>query len=196
MELNRTKTLSNLMRALAGETLARNRYELAAEAAEREKLPVLCAVFRYTAGQEREHAEVFAQLLRDAGVNNVSFTGDFPVDRSASTLALLAAAVRNEEQEHTDVYPAFAAQARKEGFEDVARKFEMIAEVEKCHAGRFEAFRKLLAENRLFVSDAECGWVCLNCGHEFRAEAAPGQCPVCGKEGFFIRVEMSPYSYS
>ena len=59
MELQNTKTHANLMRALAGETLARNRYELAAETAEREKLPVIAAVFRYTAGQEREHAEVF-----------------------------------------------------------------------------------------------------------------------------------------
>ena len=33
MNLQNSKTHSNLMRALAGETLARNRYELAAEAA-------------------------------------------------------------------------------------------------------------------------------------------------------------------
>ena len=37
MELQNTKTLTNLMRAMAGETLARSRYELAAEAAEKEK---------------------------------------------------------------------------------------------------------------------------------------------------------------
>ena len=195
MELQNTKTLTNLMRAMAGETLARSRYELAAEAAEKEKLPVLSAMFRYTAGQEREHAEVFAQILSGAGVDNVELCAGFPVDRSASVLSLLAAAARNEEQEHSDVYPAFAAQARQEGFEDVARKFELIAQVEKCHAGRFEAFRKLLAENRLFVSDVACGWICLNCGHELNAKAAPGQCPVCGREGFFLRVEMSPYSY-
>ncbi|MBQ1372067.1 MAG: ferritin-like domain-containing protein [Oscillospiraceae bacterium] len=195
MELQNTKTLENLMRALAGESLARNRYELAAEAAEKEKLPVLSAMFRYTAGQEREHAEVFAQILGGAGVDNVEFSGGFPVDRSASVLSLLAAAARNEEQEHSDVYPAFAATARQEGFEDVARKFELIAQVEKCHAGRFEAFRKLLAENRLFVSDVACGWICLNCGHELNAKDAPGKCPICGREGFFLRVEMSPYSY-
>lgn len=196
MELQNTKTLTNLMRALAGETLARNRYELAAEAAEREKLPVLSAVFHYTAGQEREHAEVFAQLLGDAGIDSAEISADYPVDRTATVLALLSAAAQNEAKEHSEVYPAFAAEARQEGFEGIARKFELIAQVENCHAGRFEAFRKLLAENRLFVSDAACGWVCLNCGHELQAKAAPGTCPVCGREGFFIRVEMSPYSYS
>jgi rubrerythrin len=195
MDLRSAKTAENLMRALAGETLARMRYELAAEAAEREKLPVLSAVFRYTAGQEREHAEVFAGLLRKAGLDSQTITAAYPLDPDANTLALLAAAAKNEEKEHAEVYPAFAAEARAEGFEEIARKLELIAQVERCHAGRFEAFRKLLAENRLFVSDTACGWVCLNCGHELNAKAAPAQCPVCGREGFFLRLSMSPYKY-
>ncbi|MBR6377381.1 MAG: rubrerythrin family protein [Oscillospiraceae bacterium] len=195
MNLQNTKTLTNLMRALAGESLARNRYELAAQEAERQKLPVIAAVFRYTADQEKEHAEVFADYLREAGADNLDISAGFPVDSSANLLALLSAAAKNETQEEREIYPAFAAVARGEGFEAIARKFDLIAQVEQCHAGRFEAFRKLLEENRLFVSDTACGWICLNCGHEFKAKAAPEQCPVCGQTGFFIRVEMSPYSY-
>ena len=195
MNLQNTKTLTNLMRALAGESLARNRYEFAAQEAERQKLPVIAAVFRYTAGQEKEHAEVFADYLREAGADNLDISAGFPVDSSANLLALLSAAAKNETQEEREIYPAFAAVARGEGFEAIARKFDLIAQVEQCHAGRFEAFRKLLEENRLFVSDTACGWICLNCGHEFKAKAAPEQCPVCGQTGFFIRVEMSPYSY-
>ena len=102
---------------------------------------------------------------------------------------------KNEAKESGEVYPAFAAAARDEGFGEIARKLELIARVENCHAGRFEAFRRLLAEHKLFVSDLECGWICLNCGHELRAKAAPQSCPVCGEAGYFIRVEMSPYSY-
>lgn len=195
MNLKQSETLTNLMRALAGETLARNRYELAAEAAEREQLPVISAVFRYTAGQEREHAEIFAELLRQGGAQPPAITAEFPVDTDADVLSLLSAAARNEAREHGEIYPAFAATARREGYGEIARKLEQIAEVENCHAGRFEAFRKLLAEQKLFVSDAECGWICLNCGHELTAKAAPQSCPVCGKTGFFIRLEMSPYSY-
>ncbi len=195
MNLNNTKTLNNLMRALAGESLARNRYDFAAEQAETDGLPVIAAVFRYTAGQEKEHAEVFADFLRKGGAENVEITGGFPADTAADTLTLLAAAVKNETQEHTDVYPAFAAVAREEGFGEIARKLELIAQVERCHAGRFEAFRRLLAEHRLFVSDVACDWICLNCGHEFNAAAAPQSCPLCGEAGYFIRVEMSPYSY-
>ena len=126
----------------------------------------------------------------------MDLAGGFPVDTAASTLALLAAAAKNEAKEHAEVYPAFAAEARAEGFEEIARKLEQIAAVEHCHAGRFEAFRKLLSEQKLFVSDTACGWICLNCGHELTAKAAPKTCPVCGREGFFIRLEMSPYSYA
>ena len=196
MNLQNTKTLTNLMRAFAGESLARNRYDFAAEQAETDGLPVIAAVFRYTAGQEKEHAEIFADYLRRGGVDSLPLSGDFPVDTAADTLALLAAAAKNEAKEHAEVYPAFAATARDEGFGEIARKLEMIAQVENCHAGRFEAFRKLLEENRLFVSDTACGWICLNCGHEFNAKAAPQSCPVCGEAGYFIRVEMSPYSYN
>ncbi len=195
MNLQNTKTLTNLMRAFAGESLARNRYEFAAQEAERQKLPVIAAVFRYTADQEQEHAEVFADYLREAGADNLDISAGFPVDSSANLLALLSAAAQNETREEREVYSAFAAEARGEGFEAIARKFDLIAQVEQCHAGRFEAFRKLLEENRLFVSDTACGWICLNCGHEFKAKAAPAQCPLCGQTGFFIRVEMSPYSY-
>ena len=195
MNLQNTKTRENLMRAFAGESLAQNRYTFAAEQAETDGLPVIAAVFRYTADQEKEHAQVFADFLRKGGQDNLELSGGFPVDTAADTLSLLTAAAQNEAKEHDEIYPAFAAVARDEGFGEIARKLELIAQVEQCHAGRFEAFRRLLAEHKLFVSDVDCAWICLNCGHEFNAKAAPQNCPVCGEAGFFIRVEMSPYSY-
>lgn len=196
MNLQNTETQKNLLRALAGESLARNRYTFAAGQAEQEGLPVIAAVFRYTADQEKEHAEIFADFLRQGGAEHIRIDGDFPVDTAADTLSLLAAAAQNEAKEHAEVYPAFAAAARKEGFPEIARKLELIAEIEKCHAGRFDAFHRLLQENKLFRSDAACGWICLNCGHEFNGTETPKNCPVCGEAGHFIRVDMSPYSYN
>ncbi|MBQ5467359.1 MAG: rubrerythrin family protein, partial [Oscillospiraceae bacterium] len=63
MNLQNTQTLTNLMRAFAGESMAWSRYVRAAEIAEQEKLPVIARVFRFTAGQEKEHGEIFAQFL-------------------------------------------------------------------------------------------------------------------------------------
>ncbi len=78
--------------------------------------------------------------------------------------------------------------------EAIRRDFRQIAEIEKVHAERFERFAKFLRENKLFVSDVETGWMCLNCGHVVSAKQAPAKCPVCSHDqGFFIRLELSPY---
>ena len=90
MNLQNTQTLKNLMQAFAGESMARNRYCFAAEQAETDGLPVIAAVFRYTADQEKEHAEIFANYLRKGGNQNVEVSGGFPVDTGADTLSLLA----------------------------------------------------------------------------------------------------------
>ena len=93
-----------------------------------------------------------------------------------------------------DSYPAFAEKAQEEGFAEAARHFRQIADIEKVHAQRFERFAKLMAEDKLFVSSVETGWMCLNCGHVLYGTKAPGKCPVCDRDqGYFIRLELSPY---
>ncbi len=59
MEFRNSETKDNLMRAFAGESQARNRYTIAASQAEADHLHVISAVFRFTADQEKEHAEIF-----------------------------------------------------------------------------------------------------------------------------------------
>ena len=63
MELRESTTKENLLRAFAGESQARNRYTFAAGICQQNKLQLLEAVFLYTAGQEKEHAEVFYNHL-------------------------------------------------------------------------------------------------------------------------------------
>ena len=58
-----SETAKNLMRAFAGESQARNRYTFAAGLAKEQKMPMVEAVFRYTADQEKEHAEIFYDYL-------------------------------------------------------------------------------------------------------------------------------------
>ena len=197
MKLQNTQTLTNLMRAFAGESMAWSRYVQAAERAEQEKLPVIARVFRFTAGQEKEHGEIFAQFLQQSGVENVEIEAGYPVDLGGNALSLLADAAADERAEQMEIYPAFARTAEEEGFPEIAKKFALIAEIEKCHAGRFETFHRLLQEQKLFSADQASDWICLNCGHEFNAKGAPQICPVCGHEqGFFIRVPQSPYNYA
>ena len=194
MDLKDSVTKENLLRAFAGESQARNRYTFAADACQQSKLQVLENIFLYTAGQEKEHAEVFYNHLVNGGCGNITITANYPIDIPSQPLKLLELAREHEMDEFGDIYPAFAEKAEEEGFPEVARHFRQIADIEKIHAGRFERFAKLLREEKLFVSDVETGWMCLNCGHVFQGTKVPGKCPVCSHDqGYFIRVELSPY---
>lgn len=195
MNLSDSETKINLLRAFAGESQARNRYEFAAGAAKKDKLPCIQQVFLYTAGQEKEHAEIFFNHLKKAGQANVNLGGaDYPVDLQDDVLTLLKNAHHNEYEEYESAYPAFAKKAKEEGFSAVAQSFEQIAGIEKTHGDRFALFADLLERKSLFVSDVKTGWICLNCGYVFEGTQAPQVCPVCSHEqGYFVRLELSPW---
>ena len=172
-DLRNSETVKNLMRAFAGESQARNRYTFAASAAKKEGLPVIEAVFQFTAGQEKEHAEVYYNYLKE-------LTGD---------------TMHNEYEEYDPVYRTFGDIAKEEGFSQIASTFYMIAEIEKTHGDRFNLFADLMEQNKLFVSDVSTGWMCLNCGYVYQGTSAPAKCPVCRHEqGYFIRLELAPYA--
>ena len=195
MELKDSKTKINLMKAFAGESQARNRYTFAASEAKKQQLHVIEAIFNYTAGQEKEHAELFYDALGELKGENINIEGGYPVDKSTNILELLKSAVHNEQEEFSPVYPDFAKTAKEEGFIKVANLFDKIALIEKTHAERFMQFANLLENNKLFSDDNEVEWVCLNCGHVHKGKEAPKNCPVCEhNQGYFIRKEFSPYT--
>ena len=195
MELKDSKTKINLMKAFAGESQARNRYTFAAGEAKKQQLHVIEAIFIYTAGQEKEHAELFYDALGELKGENINIEGGYPVDKSTNILELLKSAVHNEQEEFSPVYPDFAKMAKEEGFIKVANLFDKIALIEKTHAERFMQFANLLENNKLFSDDSEVEWVCLNCGHVHKGKEAPKNCPVCDhNQGYFIRKEFSPYT--
>lgn len=193
--LKSSRTVKNLMRAFAGESQARNRYTFAAGIAKQEKLPVIEALFQFTADQEKAHAELFYDYMKELSGENIHIDGGYPVNISQKTVDLLKAARHNEYEEHDVVYKDFGDKAKAEGFEEIGRVFHQIAVVEKTHGDRFELFADLMEQNKLFVSDVATGWMCLNCGHVLTATQAPGRCPVCKHEqGYFVRLELAPFT--
>ncbi len=190
-----SETKLNLMRAFAGESQARNRYTFAASLAKRKNLEVIQQVFLFTADQEKAHGKVFYDLLQPVCGENIHIDGGYPVDLYSDIQDVLKAAQHNEEEEHDVVYSNFSKIAAQEGFDAIAHTFSMIAGVEATHAQRFQYFADLLAQDKLFVSDVETGWMCLNCGQIIHSTAAPALCPVCKHgQGFFIRMELAPYT--
>lgn len=193
-DLKNSETARNLMRAFAGESQARNRYTFAAGLAKKEGLPVLEAIFTFTAGQEKEHGEIFYNHLSELAGQTVEIDGSYPVDIYTSVLEVLKAAKHNEYEEADQVYREFARVAKEEGFPQIEQSFEKIAEIEKVHGDRFSLLADMLEKNQLFASEIETGWMCLNCGHIHRGKSVPAKCPVCSHEqGYFIRLELAPY---
>ena len=155
---------------------------------------MVSAVFRYTADQEKEHAQVFYNHLKELSGDTIHVDGGYPVDLADDVAKLLRMAQHNEYEEHDPVYKAFGDKAKAEGFMNVAASFYKIAEIEKIHGDRFGRLAELLEQNKLFVSDVKTAWMCLNCGFVFEGERVPEKCPVCSHDkGYFIRFELSPY---
>ena len=162
--LKGTKTEQNLLTAFAGESMARNKYSYYASKAKKEGFVQIANIFEETAANEKEHAKMWFKLLHD-GV--------------PSTAENLLDAANGENYEWTDMYATFAKEAREEGFDEIAQKFELVAAVEREHE---ERYRKLLAnvEGKLvFSREGDAIWQCLNCGHIMVGKSAPEICPVC-----------------
>lgn len=195
IEFKDSETCKNLMRAFAGESQARNRYIFAAKQAEERGLHVIKLIFAFTASQEESHAKVFYDHLAEMSGENILIDAGYPVNISDSLESLLESAAHNEYEEHDSIYKAFADKALEEGFSVIASTFLKIAGIEKIHGDRFARFLNDLKSGKLFISDVEEEWMCLNCGFVFKGKTAPKSCPTCYQEqGFFIRMTLAPYS--
>lgn len=195
IDFKTSKTKDNLMRAFAGESQARNRYTFAASQAKKENMDAVAEVFLFTAGQEKEHAEIFYDFLQELSGSNIQIDGSYPVDIYDNVVKLLRAAEHNENEEYADVYQNFGDVAKEEGFGQIATAFYNIAEIEKSHRDRFAMLAELIENNQYFSSETENQWMCLNCGYIYEGTKVPEKCPVCKHaQGYFIPLDIAPYT--
>ncbi|MGN0626602.1 MAG: rubrerythrin [Oscillospiraceae bacterium] len=177
MELKGSKTEQNLMTAFAGESQARNKYTYFASKAKKEGYEQIAKLFLETAENEKEHAKIWFKYLGGIG----------------TTAENLLAAAEGENYEWTDMYATFAKEAREEGFEEIALRFEGVGKIEAEHE---ERYRKLLAnvENgEVFKKGSIVIWKCANCGHIHVGESAPVVCPVCSHPQSYFEVQAKNY---
>ena len=124
-----TKTEKNLWEAFAGESQARNRYIFFASAARKEGYEQIANIFVETAGNEKEHAEIFFKYLKGG---DVEITAAYPAGIIGDTKANLEAAADGEKMEWSDLYAGFEKTAQAEGFPEIASSFKEVAEVEEA----------------------------------------------------------------
>ena len=171
-----TRTEQNLHKSFAGESQARNRYTFFAGVARKEGYIQIADIFEETANQEKEHAKRFFSFLEGG---DLEITASFPAGITGTTAQNLLAAASGEHEEHTDLYPSFAAIAREEGFPAIAALWNAISVAEKQHEKRYRDLLANIAGDRVFRRDTEVVWRCRNCGYLHSGSAAPEACPAC-----------------
>ena len=172
-----TQTEKNLMAAFSGESEARNKYTYFASKAKKEGFEQIAALFLKTADNEKEHAKMWFKELYGIG----------------STAENLADAAAGENYEWTDMYAGFAKTAEEEGFPELARKFRLVAAIEKHHEGRYRALLRNLEMAEVFARSEVKVWECRNCGHIVVGTNAPDVCPTCDHPQSYFEIHAENY---
>ena len=177
MELKGTRTAQNLATAFAGESQARNKYTYFASVARKEGYEQIAAIFEQTANNEKEHAKLWFKALGELG----------------NTAENLAAAAAGENYEWTDMYEGFAKTAEEEGFVELAKKFRLVAAIEKHHEERYRALLKNVETAAVFEKSEVKVWECRNCGHLHVGDKAPAACPTCAHPQSYFEINAENY---
>ena len=178
-DLKGSKTEKNLMYAFAGESQARNKYNYFASKARKEGYEQIANFFDETAANEKEHAKIWFKLLCGGDIQ--------------STVQNLKAAAEGEHEEWTEMYKRMAAEAKEEGYADIALLFEQVAEIEKEHEERYLKLLSNIEKNLVFTRETEKVWICNNCGHSHKGNSSPNLCPVCKHPKSFFQIRGDNY---
>ncbi len=165
MNIKGTKSEKNVIAAFAGESQARNKYAYFAMQAKKEGNNEAAELFEKMAENEKEHAKIWFKILYD----NIE-----------DTIKNLQASANAENEEWRIMYPEFAKQAREDGFEALAAKFERIAAIENDHERRFLELLLKQTSNENQVRESNVSnkfYRCIVCGNleEYKLDV----CPVC-----------------
>lgn len=174
-----SKTEANLRAAFAEECRARMLYTFYAGKARQDGFEQIGEIFEETAANEREHAEIWYQLLHGG-----------PFDATQENLRDAAGV---EQHEWTDLYADYAKTARDEGFEWIAQLFENVGAIEREHEARFRKLISNLEDGLVFSRDGDAIWQCGNCGHIVVGPKAPETCPVCGHPQAYFRLKAENF---
>ena len=178
-ELKGTKTEQNLKEAFAGESMARNKYTYFASRAKKDGFVQIAAIFEETAANEKEHAKMWYKYLNGGSVSD--------------TKANLADAANGENFEWTDMYARMAKEAREEGFDEIAEKFELVGAIEKHHEERYRKLLKNIEDAVVFSREGDVIWQCSNCGHIVIGKKAPEVCPMCDHPQSYFQIKAENY---
>ncbi len=189
-DLHNSETEKNLLKAFAGESQARMRYDYFSKQAKKEGLEQISAIFAETSLNEKEHAKRFFKFLQG---HPVKITATYPAGKIGTTLENLQASAQGENEEWSELYPTFADTAEKEGFDEIATAFRMIAIAEQAHESRYKKLYNNLQQGKVFHSEDKIVWKCRNCGYLHEGKTAPKECPACLHPQSYFQIKENNY---
>ena len=136
-ELKGTRQRRTSRRLFAGESQAHNKYTYFASKAKKDGFVQIANIFEETAANEKEHAKLWFKYLEGGAIQD--------------TEKNLEAAANGEHDEWTRHVSTYGERRLdEEGFEEIAAKFEMVAEIEKHHEERYRKLLKNVQDKLVF----------------------------------------------
>ncbi|MDR1795910.1 MAG: rubrerythrin family protein [Clostridiales Family XIII bacterium] len=176
-KLKGTRTEANLMEAFAGESQARNKYTFYSSQAAKDGFRQISNIFAETAGNEKEHAELWFKRFHGIGTTSEN----------------LADAAAGEHFEWTEMYARMAKEAKEEGFDDIALQFENVGKVEKEHEERYLKLKDNIDTGKVFERSEPVLWRCGNCGFTYTGAKAVAECPACKHPQAYFEIAAENY---
>jgi rubrerythrin len=190
MSIKGTQTEKNLLKAFAGESQAKNRYEFFSKAARKDGYEQIAAFFEETAENEQSHAKQFFKFLEGGPVE---ITATFPAGSVGTTADNLKAAAMGEHEEWTELYPEFERVAREEGFKEVANAFKLIGRIEAEHEKRFNKLLDNIETGKVFQREEKVFWKCRKCGYVHEGTKPLENCPACNHPKSYFELKENNY---
>ncbi len=157
-------TMDNLQAAFAGESQANRRYLAFAKKADEDGLSQVAKLFRAAAEAETIHAHAHLRVM--GGIK--------------STEENLEVAIDGEGEEFKEMYPAFLAEAQKEGMKPAEFSFKNALAVEEIHYGLYSKALDAVKSGSDMASISV--YVCPVCGNTVEGRV-PDTCPICNVPG-------------
>lgn len=193
MDFKNTETIKNLTRAFASECQDGAKYQYMADEAEQSKMSEVSTILKGLATNEMAHAKIFYDYIAECCETTknlvVDIKASYPMEKEPLE-KMLSVKAENEQFQAETVYPAFAKTAKKEGYEDIANKLMVIADIEQNHNKTLKTLYDKIKNNSLYQENQKTLWACNNCGYQESSKKAWKKCPLCAKNQGFVKLNI------
>ncbi len=187
MKLIESKTFKNLAKSYAGECQAHIRYKFIEYGARMQGYKEMAKLIDGLVYNEFNHARMFYTFIQEASkdtIENIDISSGYPFKEKWDLLENLRLASEDEEFEETKIYPEYMQTAREEGFEEIAKLYEDIIQVESCHKKLLKELYTQMKNGTMYKKSHKVKWKCADCGYEAEGKEAWEVCPLCkAKQG-------------